>query len=246
MFSSTGTQRSEPPCATELTQLSALLPPRGPFEFSLLLTVTRPLEDLSKCLEGARETGSATATCQSPAGLVVPLADSILGICLASCATYGLVGDDPAAAGAVAGTGSGTDTGTGRGTSTGSSGNNSPGAAGTAGRIQGDGPSSSGPPTWRCVKTPMTLGSLALQDEEESLLARQIVCVVLTSLSALLREVYVREKDIFSEIDVVGVDGVGGVGGVGGAAALYGREGVGVVSQCLSRVLALLGKIVPE
>ncbi|KAL2802350.1 hypothetical protein BJX63DRAFT_116255 [Aspergillus granulosus] len=234
MFSNT--QRSEGPCATELAQLSSLLPPRGPFEFSLLPTLTRPLEDLSKCLEGARQ-ASATAICQNPAGLV-PLADSILGFCLASCVAYGLV-DDPAAAG----TGSGT--GTGRGTSTGSS-ENSPGAigTGTAGHVQGDGPSSSCPLTWRCVKTPMTLGSLALQDEEESLLARQIVYGVLTSLSALLREVYVREKDIVSEIDAVR-DGVGGVGGVGGA-ALYGREGVGAVSQCLSRVLALLGKIVPE
>jgi hypothetical protein len=86
----------------------------------------------------------------------------------------------------------------------------------------------------------MTLGSLTLQNEEESLLARQIVYAVLTSLSALLREVYVREKDVVSETDVVGE------GGVGAGAALYGREGAGAVSQCLSRVLALLGKIVPE
>ncbi|KIA75902.1 hypothetical protein HK57_00307 [Aspergillus ustus] len=265
MFSSTSTsQRSEPPsCATEqlVAQLSSLLPPaRGPFEFefNLLLTLTRPLEDLSKCLEGAprekKTSATATATAsQNPAALVVPLAESILGICLASCATYGLVDDDPAVAG-IMGAGAGAGSG---------SGNHSPGTAtaGTGGRIihQGDGPSStsssssSGPPTttWHCVKTPMALGSLALQDEEEALLARQIVCVVLTSLSALLREVYVREKEndmIVSEIDVVvGGDGVGGVGvggaaggGGGGAAALYGREGVGAVILALVSFTAII------
>ncbi|KAL4769189.1 hypothetical protein BDW60DRAFT_108409 [Aspergillus nidulans var. acristatus] len=215
------TRRSEGPCATELAQVSSLLPPRGPYEFSLLPTLTRPLEDLSKCLEGAKQT-STTANGYSPAGLV-PLADSILEICQAACTAYGLVDDAVAA-----------------GTGTGSS-ENSPRATGLgAAGLEGERPSSSGASTWRCVKTTMTLGSLTLQDEEESLLARQIVYAVLTSLSALLREVYVREKDVVSETDVVGE------GGVGAGAALYGREGAGAVSQCLSRVLALLGKIVPE
>ncbi|KAL4811872.1 hypothetical protein BDW67DRAFT_142206 [Aspergillus spinulosporus] len=219
MFS--GSRRSEGPCAAELAQVSSLLPPRGPYEFSLLPTLTRPLENLSKCLEGARQT-PATANGSSPEGLV-PLADSILEICQAACTAYGLVDDTVAAS-----------------TGTGSS-ENSPRATGVgAAGLARDRPSSSGASTWRCVKTPMTLGSLTLQDEEESLLARQIVYAVLTSLSALLREVYVREKDVVSETDV------GGEGGVGAGAALYGREGAGAVSQCLSRVLALLGKIVPE
>lgn len=87
----------------------------------------------------------------------------------------------------------------------------------------------------------MALGSLTLQGEEESLLARQIVYTVLTSLSALLRVVYIQDKA--SQDHFLGPDGDGDSGKGGGT--LYGREGMGDVSRCLSGVLALLGKVVP-
>ena len=169
---------------------------------------------------------------------LVPLADSILAICHAACAAYDLLDD-----------GGGTGGTTSR--SPGSSENTpSPSIAGAGtepGPVQQHdraGVLLSNPSaTWRCIKPPMVLGSLTLRGDEEALLARQIVYAVLTSLSALLRVVYIQDRE-------AGQDHAMSLGagqeypGAGGA--LYGREGIGAVSQCLSGVLAILGKIVPE
>lgn len=89
----------------------------------------------------------------------------------------------------------------------------------------------------------MMLGSLTLRGDEEALLARQIVYTVLTSLSAVLRVVYIQDRETGQD-HAMSLGAGHEYSGAGGE--LYGREGIGAVSQCLSGVLALLGKIVPE
>ncbi|KAI9367726.1 hypothetical protein BJX61DRAFT_527147 [Aspergillus egyptiacus] len=97
----------------------------------------------------------------------------------------------------------------------------------------------------------MALGSLALQDEEEALLARQILYAVLTALSAVLRDLYIRDREAGMQPGLSllllhhGENGTGNGNGNGNG-TLYGREGDGAANRCLSRVLALLGKVVPE
>ncbi|EFR00430.1 hypothetical protein MGYG_03434 [Nannizzia gypsea CBS 118893] len=80
--------------------------------------------------------------------------------------------------------------------------------------------------SWKCSKIPMLLGKFALQGEEESLLARQIICGVLTNLSSLLREMGSRDK-------------------TSGSPSLCGRED-GQVGRILSSILSLLGKVSSE
>ncbi|EEQ31721.1 hypothetical protein McanMca71_006613 [Microsporum canis] len=90
-------------------------------------------------------------------------------------------------------------------------------------------------PSWRCSKSSMSLGRFIIHGEEESLLARQIVCVALTNLSTLLREMSSLDKD---PADTLAMSS--------GPGNLYGRELDGQVSHALSRVLSLLGKISSE
>ncbi|RLL94183.1 hypothetical protein CFD26_102569 [Aspergillus turcosus] len=97
---------------------------------------------------------------------IVDLSDAVLSLCHAACTAYDLLDEELGGNGTGAGTGTATATPTGTATS---------------------------PLT--CTKSPMALGRLALQDEEETLLARQVVYAVLTSLSALLRDVYIRGKE---------------------------------------------------
>ncbi|BCS21584.1 uncharacterized protein APUU_22016S [Aspergillus puulaauensis] len=218
------------PCAAQVIQLSALLPSPapGPFDFNLLTTLTSPLEDLLKCIEQCKQRHTATRNIQSESDdSLIPLAESILGICHAACVTYDLL-----------------DRQANISTSTGPAGastQNTENSASLPPAPNTDLSFQSNISTWSCIKTPMALGSLTLQGEEESLLARQIVYTVLTSLSALLRVVYIQDKA--SQDDFVGPDGIGDSGG--GRGTLYGREGMGDVSRCLSGVLALLGKVVP-
>lgn len=87
----------------------------------------------------------------------------------------------------------------------------------------------------------MELGPLTLQGEEETILARQIVYTVSTSLSALLRVVYLQDKASQDHLVGPGRDG----DSRGGRGTLYGREAIGTLSQCLSRIPTLPGKIVP-
>lgn len=101
----------------------------------------------------------------------------------------------------------------------------------------------------------MALGKLTLQAEEETLLARQVVYAVLTRLSTLLRNVYVLGKEAAggdpangataTATATVVVDFDLGMA-LGRRSGLYGRESDGPVSQCLSRVLALLGRLFSE
>lgn len=96
---------------------------------------------------------------------------------------------------------------------------------------------------WSCSKSPMSLGNLILEDAEKTLLARHIVYVVLTGLSALLRSVYAWTG---AEGRKVPTGGTGNTNlGVEVPPSLYGREVDKQVSLTLSRVLALLGKLFP-
>ncbi|PKX97311.1 uncharacterized protein P174DRAFT_439096 [Aspergillus novofumigatus IBT 16806] len=156
---------------------------------------------------------------------IVDLSDAVLSLCHAACTTYHLLDDE---LGPAAGVGSTTPAPT---------------------RTGNEGSS------WTCTKSPMALGRLTLQDEEETLLARQVVYAVLTRLSALLRDVYVRGKDATGSSNALGatatvtatvvVDFDLGMA-LGTRSGLYGREGDGPVNQCLSRVLGLLGRLLSE
>ena len=120
---------------------------------------------------------------------------------------------------------------------------------------------------WTCVKSPMMLGQLTLHGDEERLLARQIVYALLTNLTALLRDVYDRDKrpggptglaDGGGGAAVVGTNGMAegvdseasangaGQHGRSTATTLYGREVDVPVSRTLSSVLSLLGKLFSE
>ncbi|GES62757.1 hypothetical protein ATEIFO6365_0005062900 [Aspergillus terreus] len=184
------------PCSLQIKHLSSTLPIEGPFDFSFLTTLTQPLAELCKSIEGCRNSCHSYSL-DAP---LVDLSDAVLSLCHAACTAYGLLNDEL-------------------------------GPATTATTNVGS--------SLTCTKSPMALGKLALQAEEETLLARQVVYAVLTNLSVLLRDAYTRGKEAAGvELDL------------GMAASmrpgLYGREGDGPVSQCLSRVLALLGRLFPE
>ena len=85
----------------------------------------------------------------------------------------------------------------------------------------------------------MELGPLTLQGEKETLLARQIVYTVLTGLRALLRVVYLLDKA--SQVHPVGPGSNEDYRG--GRGTLYGREAIGALSQCLSRIPTLPGRL---
>ncbi|GIC84472.1 uncharacterized protein Aud_000288 [Aspergillus udagawae] len=214
------------PCPPQIKHLSSTLPIEGPFDFSFLTTITQPLADLCKSIEGCRNPCHSYSHLNAP---LVDLSDAVLALCHAACTAYGLLDDE-------LGSGSGstaTATATGNGTATAT-------------------PTANAGSSLTCTKSPMALGKLTLQAEEETLLVRQVVYAVLTNLSVLLRDVYVRAKEAAGGSPAPGAaSGVGGVDfGLGMASGmrpgLYGREGDGPVSRCLSRVLALLGRLFSE
>ncbi|KAL4914821.1 cytochrome P450 [Aspergillus aurantiobrunneus] len=234
------------PCTGELGQLASLLPTAGSFEFSLLTTLTAPLDDLQKCVERCSQhhsTGApATGQDPEPSRGLVPLAESILAMCHAACDTYELLddGDGGGVATTTFSTGMNTNlSSTETGASTGSS-RNSPSVAQPG---PGDRPGSSSSTGWRCMKVPMALGSLTLQSAEESLLARQIVCTVLTSLSALLRVVYLRDKEAGQDQPHNTGRPDGNEYHGPGRGTLYGREGIGAVSVVSQSSALFVGSI---
>ncbi|KAG2012622.1 hypothetical protein GB937_006971 [Aspergillus fischeri] len=211
------------PCPPQIKHLSSTLPTKGPFDFSFLPPITQPLADLCKSIEAC--THPYHKYDQDLSTPLVDLSDAVLSLCHAACTAYDLLDDE---LGIAAGKGTTTATPT----STGNA--NSP---------------------LTCTKSPMALGKLTLQAEEETLLARQVVYAVLTRLSTLLRGVYARGKDAAgggpangataTVTATVVVDFDLGMA-LGTRQGLYGREGDEPVSQCLSRVLALLGKLFSE
>ncbi|KAF7181912.1 hypothetical protein CNMCM7691_001300 [Aspergillus felis] len=214
------------PCPPQIKHLSSTIPTEGSFDFSFLPTITQPLTDLSKSIETCKHPcHNYTQDLNSP---LVDLSDAVLSLCHAACTTYDLLDDD-------LGTTT-TDPATGNRTAT-------PAPTGDAGS------------QLKCTKSPMVLGRLTLQAEEETLLARQVVYTVLTRLSTLLRDVYIRGKEgavdgpangaTATATAIVGVDFDLGRA-LGTRSGLYGRESDGPVSQCLSRVLALLGRLFDE
>jgi hypothetical protein len=215
----TTTATSNPcPCPPQIKHLSSTLPTEGPFDFSFLTTITQPLADLCKSIEGCRNpchsyNHSYNQDLNAP---LVDLSDAVLSLCHAACTAYGLLDDEI-----------------------------SPTATATAT------PTANAGSSLRCTKSPMALGKLTLQDEEETLLARQVVYTVLTNLSVILRDVYIRGKEAAGGSPAPGAASGAGVDFDLGIASgmrpgLYGREGDGPVSRCLSRVLALLGRLFSE
>ncbi|KAL5366202.1 hypothetical protein BJX96DRAFT_182391 [Aspergillus floccosus] len=192
------------PCPPQIKHLSSTLPIQGPFDFSFLTTLTQPLADLCKSIEGCRNPCHSSSCSHSDNqdlnAPLVDLADAVLSLCHAACTTYGLLDDElgPTATATI-----------------------------------------NGGSSLTCTKSPMALGKLTLQPEEETLLARQVVYAVLTNLSVLLRNVYLRSKE------AAGVDLDLGMASRM-RPGLYGREEDGPVSRCLSRVLALLGRLFSE
>jgi hypothetical protein len=153
------------PCAHQIKHLSSTLPTQGPFGFSFLPTITQPLTDLSKSIEACKHPYHNYG--QDLTTPLVDLSNAVLSLCHAACTAYDLdLLDDELGTAADNGTTTPAPTSTANGSS-----------------------------PWTCTKSPMALGKLTLQAEEETLLARQVVYAVLTRLSALLREVYVRGKE---------------------------------------------------
>jgi hypothetical protein len=228
----TTTATSNPcPCPPQIKHLSSTLPIEGPFDFSFLTAITQPLADLCKSIEGCRNpchsySHSYNQDLNAP---LVDLSDAVLALCHAACTAYGLLDDELGSGSGSTATASATGNGTATATPTANAGS-----------------------SLTCTKSPMALGKLTLQAEEETLLARQIVYAVLTNLSVLLRDVYVRGKEAAGGSPAPGAaSGAGGVDFDLGMASgmrpgLYGREGDGPVSRCLSRVLALLGRLFSE
>ncbi|GFF42230.1 hypothetical protein IFM58399_06539 [Aspergillus lentulus] len=210
------------PCPPQIKHLFSTLPKQGPFEFSFLPTITQPLTDVSQSIEACKHPyHNSNQDLTTP---LVDLSDAVLSLCHAACTTYHLLDDELGTA-----AGNGTTTATPTSTADASS-------------------------PLRCTKSPMALGKLTLHAEEETLLARQVVYAVLTRLSTLLRSVYVLGKEAAggdpangataTATATVVVDFDLGMA-LGRRSGLYGRESDGPVSQCLSRVLALLGRLFP-
>ncbi|GIJ85965.1 hypothetical protein Asppvi_004836 [Aspergillus pseudoviridinutans] len=214
------------PCPPQIKHLSSTIPTEGSFDFGFIPTITQPLTDLSKSIETCKHPcHNYSQDLNTP---LVDLSDAVLSLCHAACTTYDLLGDELSTTATAAATGNGTAT---------------------------PAPTVDVRSQLRCTKSPMVLGRLTLQAEEEAILARQVVYAVLTRLSTLLRDVYIRSKEAAGASPVngatatatatVGVDfDLGRV--LGTRSGLYGREGDGPVSQCLSRVLALLGRLFIE
>ncbi|BDD59924.1 hypothetical protein MPDQ_000740 [Monascus purpureus] len=213
-MTSTSTSTSAPcPCPPQIKHLSSTLPVQGSFDFSFLTTLTQPLDDLCKSIEGCRSPchSASHSYNQDLNGPLVDLSDAVLSLCHAACTAYSLLDDELGPTATASGNGTATAT-----------------------------PASHAASSLTCAKSPMALGKLTLQAEEETLLARQVVSAVLTNLSVLLRDVYLRGKE------TAGVDLDRGMGASSMRPGLYGREGAGPVSRCLSRVLALLGRLFSE
>ncbi|KAF4225697.1 hypothetical protein CNMCM6805_006370 [Aspergillus fumigatiaffinis] len=199
----TTTATSNPcPCPPQIKHLSSTLPTEGPFDFSFLTTITQPLADLCKSIEGCRNpchsyNHSYNQDLNAP---LVDLSDAVLSLCHAACTAYGLLDDEI-----------------------------SPTATATAT------PTANAGSSLRCTKSPW----------------RWVVYAVLTNLSVILRDVYIRGKEAAGGSPAPGAASGAGVDFDLGIASgmrpgLYGREGDGPVSRCLSRVLALLGRLFSE
>ncbi|EDP51770.1 hypothetical protein KXW98_007971 [Aspergillus fumigatus] len=217
------------PCPAQIKHLASTLPTKGPFDFSFLPTLPQPLADLCRSIEACQHPSHKSNPDLSPP--LVDLSDAVLSLCHAACTTYHLLDDE---------LGSTTSNGNGNGTTT-TTATSPPTQTGNAN------------PPLTCTKSPMSLGKLTLQAEEETLLARQVVYAVLERLSTLLRGVYARGKGAAGGGPAIGATATATVVmdldlgmALGTRQGLYGREGDEPVSQCLSRGLALLGKLFSE
>ncbi|KAH3434310.1 hypothetical protein KXV91_008020, partial [Aspergillus fumigatus] len=103
---------------------------------------------------------------------LVDLSDAVLSLCHAACTTYHLLNNK---------LGSTTSNGNSNSTTTTTT-TSPPTQTGNAN------------PPLTCTKSPISLGKLTLQAEEETLLTRQVVYAVLERLSTLLHSIYARGK----------------------------------------------------
>ncbi|EFE29229.1 uncharacterized protein ARB_03923 [Trichophyton benhamiae CBS 112371] len=178
-------------CENSASSLASSLPSKGSFDFSILASINKPLNDHWKLVEACKHPLHSHALVSA----AIYISETIFSLCDAACISYGLFESGVAA----------------------SIDNNK-----TLMTVYSNDDDTT-PLSWKCSKSPMLLGKFALQGEEESLLARQIICGVLTNLSNLLREMGSLDK-------------------TSGSPSFYGR-GDGQVGRILSSILSLLGKV---
>ncbi|GME22996.1 hypothetical protein MAP00_005094 [Neofusicoccum parvum] len=208
-------------CLHHTTLASAQIPRHGAVAFETLLGIGPLVHELWERIDacGPAQHGSGGGA-PLLAHALVGTADAVANLCHAACAAYALV--DPSKQGPTASTVVDQIL-------------SAPPAAAAAG---GAPPSAAdplaGPDRLVCTRSPMRFGKYELDDQEAALFARQVLCRLLTDLSAFLRKVRNKGRAVTAA----------------NAAATTGGSNVEQwsaqdipISRALSRVLSLLGRL---
>ncbi|KAL1634748.1 hypothetical protein SLS56_002150 [Neofusicoccum ribis] len=209
-------------CLHHTTLASAQIPRHGAVAFETLLGIAPLVHELWERIDAcgpAQHGGGGGAPLLAHA--LVGTADAVTNLCHAACAAYALV--DPSKQGPTASTVVDQIL-------------SAPPAAAAAG---GAPPSAAdplaGPDRLVCTRSPMRFGKYELDDQEAALFARQVLCRLLTDLSAFLRKVRNKGRA------VTAANAAGGGGG-GSNVEQWSAQDI-PISRALSRVLSLLGRL---